>query len=190
MKKLITATFVSPNDAETAIARLKEELNVSTDDISYVYRNDDGELEEIATPTEADEVDDAGEEARSEEVKEGAQEGALVGGSLGALAGIATFLGAIPVIGPVFAAGPIVAALGIGTGALGTTAAGALTGAAAGGLVGALTKWGVSDEKVTEYEEDVNMGNVLLLVHNNNESTVTDILEDAGAMEVDVFESV
>lgn len=183
MKKLITATFVSPTDAEAAIARLKEELHISTDDISYVYRNDEGELEEVATPTEADES----EKDSTEAMKEGAGEGALVGGSLGALAGIATFIGAIPVIGPVFAAGPIVAALGLGTGALGTTAAGALTGAAAGGLVGALAQWGVSNEKVSKLEEDVNMGNILLMVHAEDEAAVSAVLDDAGAMEVDVF---
>lgn len=186
MKKLITATFVSPTDAETAITRLQEELHISSDDISYVYRNDDGELEEIATPTEADEVEEG---SANEHVKEGAEEGALVGGSLGALAGIATFLGAIPVIGPVFAAGPIVVALGLGTGVIGTTAAGALTGAAAGGLVGALTNWGVSKDKVSKFEEDVNMGNVLLMVHSEDEMAVKDLLDDAGAMEVDSFTS-
>ncbi len=184
MKKLITATFVSPSDAESAITRLQEELKISSDDISYVYRNDDGELEEIATANEADDDKDT-----SEPMKEGAEEGALVGGSLGALAGIATFLGAIPVIGPVFAAGPIVVALGLGTGVIGTTAAGALTGAAAGGLVGALTNWGVSKDKVSKLEEDVNMGNVLLLVHSSDESAVRDLLDDAGAMEIDVFVS-
>ena len=184
MKKLITATFVSPTDAEAAISRLHKELSISTDDISYVYRNDDGELEEIATATEADEEN---EESSREKIKEEAGEGAVVGGSLGALAGIATFLGVIPVIGPIFAAGPLVAALGIGTGVIGTTAAGALTGAAAGGLVGALTNLGISNEKVAKFEEDVNMGNVLLLVHSDDDAKVTDLLDDAGAMEVDTF---
>ncbi len=182
MKKLTIATFVSPTDAETAITRLQQELNVPSDAISSIYRTDEIAPDEVIH----DHEDEDGTMQRDILVKEGAGEGAVVGGSLGALAGLATFLGMIPVIGPIFAAGPIVAALGIGAGVVGTTAAGALTGATAGGLVGALTALGINDKKVSAYQEEVNMGNILLLVHKDNPS-ITDLLNDAGATEVDSF---
>ena len=61
--------------------------------------------------------------------------GALAGGAVGGVAGIAASMAglAVPGIGPILAAGPIVAAL-----------AGAGAGAVAGGLIGALTEAGVA----------------------------------------------
>jgi len=68
------------------------------------------------------------------ETTSGAATGAVAGGALGGAAGLAASLMglAIPGIGPILAAGPIVAAL-----------AGAGAGAVAGGLIGSLTELGV-----------------------------------------------
>lgn len=188
MKKVIIATFSTTADAERAIVDLQNKLSISPDNISYVYRNPDGTTtHETVDTDDATPMSDHTDQAEAENMKEGAEEGAIVGGSLGALAGIATFLGVIPVIGPIFAAGPIVTALGLGTGALGTTAAGALTGTAAGGLVGALMGWGVTGDRITSYEEDVNRGHVLVMVNHDDDVMVADMLSSAGASDVHTY---
>ena len=79
----------------------------------------------------------------------GAATGAVTGGVVGGAAGLAaSLIGlAIPGIGPIIAAGPIVAAL-----------SGAGVGAVAGGLIGGLTDMGVSKEDAEYYAESVRRG--------------------------------
>jgi hypothetical protein len=79
--------------------------------------------------------------------------GVLTGGAVGGLAGVLLGLGAlaIPGLGPVIAAGPLVAGL-----------AGAGVGAAVGGLVGALVNWGVPQEEAELYAESVRRGGILV----------------------------
>jgi hypothetical protein len=74
---------------------------------------------------------------------------------LGGLGGILVGLGAlaIPGLGPVIAAGPIVAGL-----------AGAGVGAAAGGLVGGLVGWGIPEDEAKGYAEGVRQGGTLVMV--------------------------
>ena len=86
---------------------------------------------------------------------EGAGTGAVIGGVAGGMAGlIASLAGlAIPGVGPVIAAGPLVAAL-----------TGAGVGAVAGGLLGALTTAGVPEEHARYYEEGVRRGGTLVTV--------------------------
>ena len=81
----------------------------------------------------------------------GASIGTLLGGGAGLLAGIGAL--AIPGVGPVIAAGWLVATL---------TGAGA--GAAAGGLLGSLTGAGVSEEHAHVYTEGVRRGSTLVSV--------------------------
>ena len=178
MKKIIVTTFKSTAEAGNAVDRLHKDLGISTDEISYVYRNPDGEVAEIP-------VDDM----TTTTPEEGAMKGASVGGAIGAIAGIATVAGLIPVIGPIFAAGPIVAALGL-SGALGTTVAGAMTGALAGGVIGALTNLGIGKEEAEAYEKAVLGGDILIVVHSDKETEVTEVLTDAGAESVHVYEAV
>ncbi|HEX5069096.1 MAG TPA: general stress protein [Vicinamibacterales bacterium] len=82
----------------------------------------------------------------------GAGTGAVIGGALGWLAGIGAL--AIPGVGPLIAAGPIVAALA------GVGAAGAL-----GGIAGALIGYGVPEFEAKRYEGRVRSGGILLSVH-------------------------
>lgn len=176
MKQYTIGVFLEREAAEKAVNRLHQDLSIGTDEISYVYRNTEGEVKEVDT-----------DEVSGKTVGEGAADGAKVGGGIGAALGLATVVGMIPVIGPVFAAGPIVAALGIGTGVIGTTAAGALTGAAAGGLVGALVSLGVSEEKAKEYHDRVEAGSVLIAVHEDESKDVASILNQEGATDVDIY---
>ena len=81
----------------------------------------------------------------------GAAAGAGIGAAVGLLAGIGSL--AIPGIGPIVAAGWLVATL-----------AGAGVGAASGGLIGALTGAGVSKEEAEIYDEGVRRGSSLVTV--------------------------
>src|SRR3954454_2598529 len=104
----------------------------------------------------------------------GAASGALVGGVLGWLAGIGAL--AIPGIGPLIAAGPIVAALA-GAGAVGM----------AGGLVGALAGLGIPEYEAKRYEGRVKHGGILLSVHCDNSEWVKraeEILRRTGAEDI------
>jgi hypothetical protein len=85
----------------------------------------------------------------------GGVSGAVIGGTLGWLAGIGML--AIPGIGPLLAAGPIVAAL-----------AGAGAGGALGGITGALVGMGIPEYEAKRYEGRVKSGGILLSIHSDN----------------------
>lgn len=175
MKKLSAGVFESRDAAEKAINYLHNELRVPTSDISFIYRNTDGEVREVHAGT-----------VSSHTPGEGAKKGATIGGTIGALLGIATVAGIIPVIGPVFAAGPLMTALGI-TGAIGTTAAGAVTGAAAGGLIGALANMGIGKENAQRYADRVAAGDILVIVYADEGIGVVDALRELGALDVEAY---
>jgi hypothetical protein len=82
----------------------------------------------------------------------GVATGGILGGTIGWLAGIGAL--AIPGIGPLIAAGPILAAL-----------SGAAIGAAAGGLTGALIGLGIPEYEAKRYEGKLRSGNILISVH-------------------------
>ena len=88
----------------------------------------------------------------SEGVTAGATSGGVAGGALGLLAGIGAL--AIPGVGPLIAAGPIMAAL-----------SGAAIGATAGGIVGGLIGLGIPEIEAKRYEEKLQKGNYLVSVH-------------------------
>lgn len=104
----------------------------------------------------------------------GAGTGAVIGGTLGWLAGIGAL--AIPGVGPLIAAGPIVAALtGVGVGG------------AIGGISGALIGMGIPEYEAKRYEGRVKEGGILLSVHSDNSDwtrKAKDILERTGADDV------
>ena len=109
-----------------------------------------------------------------EGVATGAGTGGLLGGTLGWLAGLGSF--AIPGIGPLIAAGPIVAAL-----------SGAAVGAAIGGIAGALIGMGIPEYEAKRYEGKVRAGNILLSVHTESSDEVAlakEIFKAAGARDI------
>jgi len=104
----------------------------------------------------------------------GASAGGLLGGTLGWLAGIGAL--AIPGVGPLIAAGPIMGLLG-----------GAAVGAATGGLAGALVGYGIPELEAKQYEGKVKGGNILLSVHTDDGDEITRakaILEKNGAEDI------
>jgi Protein of unknown function (DUF3341) len=104
----------------------------------------------------------------------GAVTGVVLGGGLGWLAGIGAL--AIPGVGPLIAAGPIVALL-----------AGAGAGGAIGGVAGALIGMGIPEYEAKRYEGRVKQGSILLSVHcddSNWTKKAKQILERTGAEDV------
>jgi len=109
---------------------------------------------------------------------EGAATGAVVGGlaagALGWLVGIGSL--AIPGIGPLIAAGPIMAAL-----------SSAAAGGAVGGLAGALIGLGIPEYEAKQYEGKVKNGNILISVHTDDRKqrhTAKEIFERAHAEDI------
>ena len=104
----------------------------------------------------------------------GVTTGGAVGGALGVLAGIGAL--AIPGVGPLIAAGPIMAGL-----------AGLGVGGAVGGLVGGLIGMGIPEYEAKRYEGRIKSGGVLLSVHCATSEAVTKaktVLKDSGAEDV------
>ena len=100
--------------------------------------------------------------------------GGAVGGTLGLLAGIGAL--AIPGVGPLIAAGPIMGAL-----------AGLGVGGAVGGVVGALVGLGIPEYEAKRYEGRVKDGGVLLSVHcdsSNEVSRAKELLKATGAEDI------
>lgn len=138
MSKTVTAVFDRYEDAEAAVRELKAS-GVPDADISIVARNERGHFD-----PPSDTAADAGT---------GAGIGAAVGGAGGLLAGLGLI--AIPGIGPVVAAGWLVAAA---AGAV----AGAVAGGATGGIIGAMTESGISEDDAHVYAETVRRGGTLV----------------------------
>jgi hypothetical protein len=104
----------------------------------------------------------------------GVAAGGAVGGTLGLLAGIGAL--AIPGVGPLIAAGPIMGAL-----------AGLGVGGAVGGLVGALVGMGIPEYEAKRYEGRVKDGGILLSVHCETPGEITraeEVLKASGAHDI------
>jgi hypothetical protein len=140
MVQTVTALYDTYDFAASAVDAL-EAAGIPHSDISIISNN----------------VDDRYDKDRPTHAAEDAGKGAGIGAAVGGVGGLLTGIGllAIPGVGPVVAAGWLVA-----------TAAGAMTGAvvggAAGGLVGALTGAGVPERDANFYAEGVRRGGTLV----------------------------
>lgn len=115
---------------------------------------------------------------KNSKAPEGAATGGVAGGIAGGVLGWLTGIGAlaIPGLGPLIVAGPIVAALA-GAGAVGTL----------GGIIGGLAGLGIPEYEAKRYEGRVREGGVLLSVHCDNRDWVRrakDVLRETGAQEI------
>ena len=136
-------------DAKKVVSEL-ETAGVPHDDISLVAHADKQDQPGATSTAPIDATDTrTGETHTGTGAGTGATLGTVVGGGLGLLAGIGSL--AIPGVGPVIAAGWLVATL-----------TGAGIGAAGGGLVGSLTGAGVSREEADVYAEGVRGGGSLV----------------------------
>ncbi|OAS19707.1 general stress protein [Paenibacillus oryzisoli] len=146
MSKHIVGVFNTEEEAIRVINQLKAE-GYHSGELSVVGRNRD-DLDHI-------------EEATETKAEEGLATGAATGGVLGGVTGLLVSIGAlaIPGVGPIIAAGPIVAIL-----------TGAAVGAGAGGLVGGLIGLGIPENEAMKYHDYVQNGKVLVLVDSDNDT--------------------
>jgi len=155
--------YVSRNQVENAVDELKA-AGFRNTDISVLFP------ENVGTKEFAHEKDTKAPEGTTT----GVVTGGVIGGALGWLAGIGSL--AIPGVGPLIAAGPIIAALtGIGAGGV------------IGGIAGALIGLGIPEYEAKRYEGRIKRGNILLSVHSDNREwtgKAKQILQDTGAEDI------
>lgn len=160
MKKAVVALLQTQVQANIAVENLQM-AGFNNSDISILFP--DKNLEH-----------DLGHEKHSkspEGASAGAGTGMVLGGALGLLAGIGALT--IPGVGPLVAAGPIMAAL-----------SGAAVGGAAGGLTGGLIGLGIPEFEAKQYEGKLRDGNLLMSVHCESDEAckrAEEILKNAGA---------
>jgi hypothetical protein len=163
MSKAVFCIARTPTEAELIVNNLRI-AGFSNNDISVLFPDTDG------TRDFAHEQHTKAPEGAAA----GAGTGGVLGGAFGWLAGIGAL--AIPGVGPLIAAGPIVAAL-----------SGAAVGAAVGGLGGALVGMGIPEYEAKRYEGKVREGNYLISVHTEDrgqQRRAREIFERAGAQDV------
>jgi uncharacterized protein (TIGR02271 family) len=164
----VVGIFDKRSEAESAVREL---INSSfrREDVSLIAGNASGEY----TTTSQTSTGTADEGVSG--TAAGATTGAVVGGIGGLLVGVGAL--AIPGIGPVIAAGPLV-----------TTLLGAGVGAAAGGLIGALIDAGVPEEEAGYYAEGIRRGSTLVSVRADDQMMIdraVNIFERHNAIDID-----
>ncbi|MEP6656847.1 MAG: general stress protein [Betaproteobacteria bacterium] len=189
MVKTIIGSFDSYDEAQRVVRDLKDE-GFMENDVSIVASNAGGRYAAGTDPEPSDrtttrsDLDPRAEGTvidttrRADHDTSGAATGAVTGGVVGGAAGLAVSLMglAIPGIGPIIAAGPIVAAL-----------TGAGVGAVAGGLIGGLTDLGVSEPDAQYYAEAVRRGGALVTVRadETRAEAAADIMRRHGAVDIE-----
>jgi hypothetical protein len=154
------ARLYDTHETAAEVVRELEAAGIPDTDISLVTNNRDNQYAAAPSAPNTAERTDAESRAASG-AGTGATTGAVLGGGAGLLAGLGML--AIPGVGPVVAAGWLVATLA-GAGA------GAAVGAAAGGLVGSLTAAGVPEREAHVYAEGVRRGSSLVTVRTDDSS--------------------
>ena len=173
-QQTITALYDRYEDASAAVGEL-EGAGIPHSDVSLVSNNE-GDRHAGRLTGDTHGTTDTADKAK-DGTGAGATLGTVVGGAAGLLAGLGLI--AIPGVGPVVAAGWLVATL-----------TGAGIGTAAGGLAGALTGAGVSETDAHAYGEGVRRGGTLVTVRLSDAPTVptpavTAILERHGPVDLD-----
>lgn len=169
-QQTLTALYDRYEDASAAVTNL-ENAGIAHSDISLVSNNEGDRHAGLIGSASGDRA------AAVDEASNGAATGATLGTVVGGATGLLTGLGllAIPGVGPVVAAGWLVA-----------TAAGAGIGAAAGGLIGGLTGAGINEADAHTYTEGVRRGGTLVTVRTDEARAIAamDILEEHGSIDV------
>jgi hypothetical protein len=155
--------YSSRENAENAVDRLVAEC-FKREEISVLLRD---RVESKAFAHE-----------KNTKAPEGATTGAVAGGVIGGALGLLAHIGvlAIPGLGPLIAAGPVIAALtGIGSGGM------------LGGFIGALVGMGIPEYEAKRYEGKIREGGILLSVRCDNANAVSraqTVLKETGADDV------
>jgi len=141
MTQAVICIAATTAEAERIVEGLKN-ANFTTDDISLLMPDRFG----------AEELGYEKHSKAPEGMTTGLSTGAILGGALGYLAGIGAL--SIPGLGPLIAAGPLVAAMG-----------GLMVGGALGGVSGGLIGLGIPEYEAKKYERKIRSGSTLIAVH-------------------------
>lgn len=165
MSRTVVGLFDMFGDAEMALREI-ERLGISHDEVSIVANNANDEYSSWRNRV--------GDDYGTSPAGVGANTGAMVGGIGGVLLGLGLLV--IPGLGPLAAAGPLVAGL-----------TGAGVGAVAGGLLGALMNIGIPEEEAGYYAEGVRRGGTLISVNapDSQIDQVVAVLNRNGAVDID-----
>lgn len=169
MSKTIVGIFDNYSSAENAAHQINEN-GFKTSDISILAKHTEG-----TTPTQnnvdTQDTNAANPTPTNDNISDGVVTGTVLGGLAGLLIGIGTV--AIPGLGVIAAAGPIV---------------GLLSGAVTGGVVGGLVDLGIPEEESKKYESEIKSGKTLLSMKINDEhqDQVSSILRNCGASKVEI----
>ncbi len=168
--KSVVGLFDNLEQAYQAVNELKSS-GFTRDHISVISRDANNEYSRYV------DKDQMHKSETAENVGGGTAAGAGIGAVLGGLGGFLASIGAlaIPGVGPIIAAGPILATL-----------AGAGIGAAAGGIVGALVGLGIPEEEANYYAEGVRRGGTLVVVRTEDQMAdrAADILDRFNPVDV------
>lgn len=148
MAKVVVGLYDRLENAQRAVEELTSN-GFARENISLVAADTEGKYGQYVES-----------EGQGEDISDGAAAGAGIGAVTGGLGGLLVGLGvlAIPGIGPVLAAGPLI-----------STLVGAGIGAAAGGLIGALVDLGIPEDQAELYSEGVRRGGTLVTVNTPDE---------------------
>jgi len=162
--RAVFGIITSPAQTENAVNRLTE-AGFSSEDVSVLVPD-----QQSSSRTLVHQKDTKAPEGATA----GAATGGVIGGALGLLAGLGSL--AIPGIGPLLAAGPIVAGL-----------AGLGAGGAVGGVIGALVGMGIPEYEARRYEGHVKNGGALVSVHCETPGELLrarEVLSGCGAVDI------
>ncbi len=158
MTRTIVGLFEKFEDAQAAVKDLANS-GFTREEISLIANDKEGKYgqqfaSDLGERHDEDLRRDLREDYRGSD-QASAAKGAGIGAGLGGIAGLLVGLGTllIPGIGPVLAAGPLVAVI-----------AGAGAGAVAGGILGALAGAGVKEEDANLFVEGLRRGGTLVVV--------------------------
>jgi hypothetical protein len=165
---MVTGLFTSKENAERGY-RSATRLGYETSDIDVLMSEETRNRyfspgHDTKTDLSSDSIKDTAEDGKSAD-KLGGPAGGTIGTIAPAVAGVGTLL-LVPVLG-VLAAGPMAAAL---------TAAGAV--GLAGALIGALTKWGIPERRVEEYEQGIRAGGILMGVRPRSDEDASNLVRE------------
>ena len=149
---MVVGVFDDPERAERALNGLRD-AGFAPGDVGVVSRPSQAEAEAPPDVEAAPRVDETS----------GILTGGMLGGVAGWLVGLTTL--AVPGVGPLLAAGPLVAAV-----------SGSGLGAAAGGLIGHFVAQGHEHDEARWYEEQVRSGHILLTVRSQDRSNEARII--------------
>jgi hypothetical protein len=163
MKRSVLCLVDRETQADAIVAKLRN-AGFADNDVSVLFP-DKGTTRDFAHQKET---------KMPEGATLGAGTGGAIGGTIGLLAGIGAL--AIPGLGPLIAAGPIIAAL-----------SGGAIGAGVGGLTGALVGLGIPEYEAKRYEGKVKEGGILISVHsesNDETHSAKVIFKEEGASDI------